>query len=50
MTSEYILAKGGWVQFDWEKDVQSVRPQYEDTVVTLTNGVSYLLKGRKYGV
>lgn len=42
--------KGGWVQFDWDKDLQSVRPHYEDTIVILRNGRSYLLAGRRYGV
>ena len=48
--SEYKLARGGWVKFDWEKDIQAVRPLYENTMVTLMNGVSYLLEGRRYGV
>lgn len=47
---KYELANGGWVRFDWEKDVQSVQPKYENTVVVLNNGVAYLLKGRSYGV
>jgi len=47
---QYSLAKGGWVKFDWEKDVQSLQPHYEDTIVVLNNGVTYLLKGRGYGV
>ena len=46
----YTLAKGGWVRFDWDKDVQAVCPMYENTLVTLNNGISYLLKGRDYGV
>jgi len=48
--SRYELANGGWVRFDWEKDVQSVQPRYENTLVILTNGVAYLLKGRNYKV
>ncbi len=52
---QYSLASmvpyhGGWVRFDWEKDVQSARPSGADTVVTLRNGKSYLLLGRGYGV
>ena len=50
MTSEYILARGGWVRFDWDKDIQAVRPLFENTLVTLVSGVSYLLSGRVYGV
>jgi hypothetical protein len=46
----YTLAKGGWVKFDWEQDVQSVQPHYEDTIVVLKNGIKYLLRGRSYGV
>ncbi len=46
----YELARGGWVKFDWEKDVQAVMPNYEDTLVVLNNGVTYKLKGRSYGV
>jgi len=49
--SEYRLAKSnkGWVRFK-EEDIQSVRPHYEDTAVTLRNGQVYLLQGRNYGV
>ena len=50
METSYELSRGGWVKFDWEKDVQAVRPKYEDTLVTLRNGASYLLRGRIYGV
>lgn len=47
--TKYQLSRGGWAEFAWE-DVQACRPHYENTVVTLSNGVSYLLKGREYGV
>lgn len=48
--TRYKLANGGWVLIDWEKDIQSVQPKYENTVVVLNNGVAYLLEGRNYGV
>lgn len=47
---KYELYNGGWVQFNWKNDVQSVRPWYENTVVTLNNGKQYALRGRSYGV
>ena len=50
MTREYELSRGGWVKFDWDRDVQAVRPKWEDTLVTLYSGMSYLLRGRSYGV
>ncbi len=50
MEQTYELAGGGWVKIDWEKDVQSVQPHYESTLIVLTNGVKYLLRGRRYGV
>jgi len=53
--STYQLAnnvgdRGGWVKFDWDKDVQAVKPHYENTIVVLKNGTHYLLFGRGYGV
>ena len=50
MVIEYILARGGWVRFDWDIDIKSVRSLHENTVITLRNGMSYLLRGRGYGV
>ncbi len=50
MMVSYELSRGGWVRFDWDNDVQAVRPKWEDTLVTLNNGMSYLLRGRGYGV
>ena len=47
---EYQLSGGGWVKFDWIKDVQACRPHYEGTIVVLTNETHYLLSGRNYGV
>jgi len=47
---DYPLYNGGYVRFNWEKDVQSVRPWYENTVITLTNGKEYALKGRCWRV
>lgn len=44
MMEKYELAGGGWVRFRLE-DVQSVRPHYDDTAVTLTNGQTYILRG-----
>jgi hypothetical protein len=48
--TQYELKRGGWVKFDMESEVQSIQPKYEDTIVVLNNGVSYLLRGRNYGV
>ena len=55
MTRRYPLSSGvgheaGWVEFDWDKDVEAARPRYQDTLVVLKNGRSYLLRGRTYGV
>ncbi len=50
MERAYQLADYGWVRFDWEKDVQSVQPLYNNTIVILRNGVRYVLQGRGYGV
>jgi hypothetical protein len=47
---QYTLARGGWAKFDWEEDVQSVQPLYENTIVVLKNGITYVLAGRSYGV
>ena len=44
------IGSGGWVCFDWDNDVQAVRPSYGNTLVTLKSGISYLLRGRLYGV
>lgn len=46
---EYELAHGGQVRFKGD-EVQSVQPAYENTLITLKNGKSYLLKYRDYGV
>jgi len=45
-----LYGRGGYVEFDWDKDVEAVRPSYENTVVILKSGRSYSLKGRNYGV
>lgn len=47
---EYPLYNGGYVKFNWQTDIQSVRPWYENTIVTLVNGKEYALSGRNYGV
>jgi len=50
MKETYELVGGGWVKFDWDKEVQAVLPYCENTRVVLTNGKVYVLRGRRYGV
>jgi hypothetical protein len=48
---DYYLENGGYVSFDWDKDVQAASPwNGMHTRITLINGVSYILLGRNYGV
>jgi len=50
MEKRYPLSRGGFVFFDWSKDVQSIQPLYENTKIILRNGLVYILEGRGYGV
>ena len=50
MKRKHRLANGGWALFDFDKDVQSLQPNYDNTYVLLNNGTSYLLEGRSHGV
>lgn len=47
--NDFDLYNGGKVRLK-RSEIQAVSPKYENTLVTCTNGKSYLLKGRGYGV